>query len=895
MSPLATGLGVGSTSWLRALVFCLAVVLCYANSLHAPLLMDDPQPGVTLDYTTRPLVWASFDLNRALSGEDTWSFHVFNALVHLGAGFLLFGVLRRSTVHVAPELAAGPRDGLAFVTTLLWLCHPLQTESVTYLSQRAESMAAFFYLAVLYGFLRSVSAARPGRWQALALVSLALGFATKETIATAPLVVLLFDALFLARGPRQALRLRKRFYGGVAVLALVLFAIFIVPLLFSEHKPTAGFKLAAFGPLEYARTEPGVLLHYLRLVFWPHPLCFDYGWPAAQELGDYLPQTLGIMALLAATVVLCFRRSWIGFSGACFFLILAPTSSIVPIQDPAYEHRMYLPLAAVLVVVVAGAWWLLRRLSGAGWVAPLAAGAAALALATVTIRRNRDYRSMVVLMEVTVATVPHHARARNNLGNALIAEDRTEEAIPVLYEALKLAPNEGFIYLNLGTAYLALKQFDRAIPLLQRAVEMVDDMHSHQALGFAFFMKGDHAAAVPEFEKALEQDPGNAFLHCRLAGALGGLERSEEAVQHFQEALRIEPEIQEAHLQVSKLLVELGRASEALSHSLEALQIAPNSADELLQLGRTFRALGRLDDALTAFQEAILLDPEAVEPCAEFAETVCTKADASLEQRREALSLARKANEMADPARPGYAELCARAQALLDKSIADQAVPTPQDTSAAIARLEQALQENPADADAHIRLARTLGQARRAEEAVRHYEEALRLAPERQDAHINLAALLSEQGRPAEALEHSLKALEILPNSAEEPFNVGQALRALGRYDEAMAAFLEASRMVPDMPEPYAAYAKAVCMKPDATDDERREALRQAVKANEMTNSTRPDLLEICAQAHAALGEYARAAELVEVALKLPGPAKNQAFASRLRAQREEYLHGAGE
>jgi len=535
-------------------------------------------------------------------------------------------------------------------------------------------------------------------------------------------------------------------------------------------------------------------------------------------------------------------------------------------------------------------------------VLPVLAGAATLVLAGLTIRRNQDYGSAVRLMQLTAECAPHHTRARINLASALLKENRTEEAITVLNEALRLDPRDGFIYLNLGMAYMALEQVDRAIPLLERAVESIEDgaplsASFHEELGRALFLKNDHAASAVQFEKALAIEPDNAFVHCRLAHALGQLKRGDEALQHYQEALRLDPDLQEAHLQLAALLVELGRPAEALPHALEALKIAPNSSAELSALGHTFRANGRLDDAAVAFREAIRLDPARPEPCADLAELVCDRPDASLEQRREALLLARKARERKNT--PTADALVARAEAALVAAGGDPlAGPAPApsaDPAALLARLQQNVERAPEDAEAHYKLAQALVQARRAPEALEHYEAVVRLAPERQDAHINLAALLVEQGRQQEALEHSLKALEILPNSAEEQFNVAQALRALGRFDEAMAGFLEASRMAPELAEPYAAYAKTVCMKPAATDDERREALRLAQKAVELTKSTRADLIEICAQTHAALGDWPAAARLVEQALALPGPSKNEVFAKRLREQREDYLRKAGE
>ena len=590
--------------WRRALVLALAVAACYANSLRVPFLLDDPDQWTELDFSRRPLVTASFALNRLLSSSDTTGFHVFNALVHLANGLLLFAVLRRSMALAAPRLVRDTRTDLAFVTSLAWLCHPLQTAAITYLSQRAEALGAFFYLGVLYAFLRSLASPRPRRWQGLVLLSLALGFGTKEVIATAPLLVLLFDALLVSPGPLAALRLRRGFYAVMALVTLGLGLVFVVPVLLAEHS-TAGLKFEGFGRVEYARTQPGVLLHYLRLAFWPYPQCFDYAWPIAEDWRDWLPGTALVALLITFSIVLCVRRSWIGLASASFFLILAPTSSFVPIWDPAAEHRVYLPLAAVLSLAVAGAWWLVTHIPRrVPWMPPILATSAVLALAALTIRRNQDYRTAVSLWEVTVACAPHNVRAHDNLGAALLEAGRAEEAIPHLVQALNLAPPVGYNvaadYLNLGLAYTSLGHPDAAIPYLEHAVVASGDALSHSALGKALALQGDHARAVASFQRALELQPGSAETHFRLAASL--------------------------------------------------------------------RSLGRFEEALAAYQEASRLAPELPAPYAAYAETVCMSPRATLEERREALRLARKANEMTSSTRPEFVALCARAEAALLES-----------------------------------------------------------------------------------------------------------------------------------------------------------------------------------------------------------------------------------
>src|SRR5262249_26736954 len=282
-----------------ALLLALAVAGCYANSLGGAFLLDDPRPGEPLSFATRPLTFATFALNRAIGAEALWNYHVFNALLHLACGLALLGVLRRATALAVPTLSVSTRDGLALATSLLWLCHPLQTETITYLSQRAEALATLFYLSFAYAFLRSVDSSRPRAWQALALVPLACGLATKEIMATAPAFVWLFDAAFLAGGPLRALRRRRAFYAGVAGTALVVGLVYTVPEIL-RIRGTAGVRMEEFGPLEYARTQPAVILHYLRLVFWPYPQCFDYGWPIAPAGGERLSATRLFSAVVAA-------------------------------------------------------------------------------------------------------------------------------------------------------------------------------------------------------------------------------------------------------------------------------------------------------------------------------------------------------------------------------------------------------------------------------------------------------------------------------------------------------------------------------------------------------------------------------------------------------------------
>ncbi len=540
--------------WPSAALLLAAIALAYANALEGPFLFDDTQPMGAFAWRKRPLVWLSFALNRWISAEATWSYHLFNVAVHAGCALLLLAFLRRALALAAVELAPRTRAALALVTSLVWALHPLQTQAVTYISQRAESLAAFFTLAFLYAFLRAATGAQGLGWKVLALFALTLGFATKEAAASAPILAWVLEATLLARAGPGGWRARRGFHLCLAASTLGLAWIFIAPGLLVEHS-SSGFGSVDVTPLEYLRSQPGVLLHYLRLCFWPHPLCLDYAWPVAHGWRAVVLPGLGLVALLGLSVRALLARSWIGFAGAWFFVLLAPTSSFVPIRDLAVEHRMYLALASVALLAVVGVWRLCARLaSRRTWLPPLLAGASLLALSAATVRRNRDYGSAITMWQSVVACNPRNPRAWENLSGPLIAAGRTEEAIEALQAVLALSPSSGLAYnnlaaiemdagrleqavatltraivadpgydvsySNLGNCYLRLGQPARALPCFERALARLESPYAQRGLGIAHLELGDAARAAQHFRRALELDPTDAPARAGLERAL---------------------------------------------------------------------------------------------------------------------------------------------------------------------------------------------------------------------------------------------------------------------------------------------------------------------------------------------------------------------------------------
>jgi tetratricopeptide (TPR) repeat protein len=353
--------------------------------------------------------------------------------------------------------------------------------------------------------------------------------------------VWLHDRTFFSGSFRAALRRRPWLYGGLAatwgLLAWLLARLAAVP------EPTAGFALRGVSPLAYALTQPGVILHYLRLAAWPAGLTLDYGWPLARTPREVLGPTLVVGALLMAAAWALRRRPALGFVGAWFFLTLAPSSSVIPVADAAFEHRMYLPLAAPIVLAVLGGRWVLRRgpprqrLLG-----PALVLAAAAALGAATIRRNEVYRSPVRLWSDVVAKRPQNSRGHTNLGYALAQAGRAAEAIAAYERALALDPSNPEAHNNLGEALGRLGRLDEAVAHLDEAVRLKPGYaEAYNNLGNAAAVAGDLDAALSHYRRALRLRPGYAQAHNNLAVALTRRGAWDEALRHFDEALRLDP------------------------------------------------------------------------------------------------------------------------------------------------------------------------------------------------------------------------------------------------------------------------------------------------------------------------------------------------------------------
>jgi len=798
-------------------VIAVAALAAYYNTFRVPFLFDDGlailgnlsirrlwppwgifslhQPGLSV--SGRPVANFTLAINYALSGTHVWSYHALNLLIHMLSGLTLFGIVRRTLER--PAMGERLRaDGwlVALAVALLWTVHPLQTEAVTYIIQRVESLMGLFYLLTLYGFIRAVASEEPrldpaigggnvgaqtcpfdqlrapspsrgcaplqGRdkiaplpmaerslpkagfrltanlWFTFSIAACLLGMATKEVMATSPLLVLLYDRTFVAGTFREAWRRRRWLH--LSLMATWLPLAGMVASTGWNRGGTAGFNVG-IAPLAYWLTQFEAVSRYLWLSVWPHPLVFEYGTFWVQHAAEVVPYALVVVALAAATGWALWRWPALGFLGAWFFAILAPTSLVPGTIQMIVEHRMYLPLAAVITPAVLGLYAAVGRRS---W--PVFA-LLALALGVLTARRNTDYRSELAIWSDTVAKRPDSARARSGMGLALDQAGRTPEAIRQLERALRLSPGDVEIRDNLGVTLEHAGRIAEAIQHYETALRLKPQFpEAHSNLGNALLRLGKIPEAIQQYEEALRLRPDFAEAEYNLGGALDQAGRTAEAIRRFEIAVRLKPDYAAAYNNLGNLLHRAKRTPEAIEHYEEALRIEPDFATAHHNLGVAFEETGRIPEAIKQYEAALRNQPDLAEAQNNLGVLLC---------------------------RSGQ-------------------------VAAGLAHLNEAVRLRPDYARAYFNLGVALGQAGRTPEAIQQYSEALRLQPDLVEAHNNLGMALGQSGRLPEAIAELNEALRLRPDYVEAHNNLGNALLQSGRIDEAIVEYEEVLRLRPD-------------------------------------------------------------------------------------------------
>jgi len=556
----------GKELTIGALVLVLAVVLVYANALQGGFVFDDhtlvltrtplrdPEAFASIFWAKhaarlgyRPLRAASYWLDYRLFGLEPWGYHLTNLLLHAAASLAAYVVALRLLPFKAALLAA-----------LLFAIHPIQTESVTYISGRRDLLSGLFVLLGFYAFLRYRSDG--GRhWLGASALAYVFGLLSKEMAVTLPFLCLAYDAATGAdtggflRGAITALRRRWWLYLPPALLGVAFGVYTVIRAHASRQTEYYG------GGLDMTiLTMARVITHYLKLLLFPATLSADYSYnafPVTESWAD--PQAwlaLLVLALLAwglARLVSTYQVA--AFGGLWFFIMLLPVAQLIPHHELMAEHYLYLPSLGLFLAAgaVAGALPEKGRLAVAGFGVCLLA---LILLGARTVVRNQDWRDDLTLWTKTVQTAPQAARARDNLGRAYIRRGLDAQAEPQFEEAVRIKPDEPRFHDNLGLALFRRGKLADAESQLREAIRGNPRLVSaHMNLGLTLLNEGQPHEAEAEFQEALRIRPTVAMAWDYLGRIRMQAGRLDEAEKMLREAVRLDPRLEEAQALLQRL------------------------------------------------------------------------------------------------------------------------------------------------------------------------------------------------------------------------------------------------------------------------------------------------------------------------------------------------------
>ncbi len=667
-----------------------------------------------------PLTWLSHMLDCQFYDLQAGGHHLVNVMFHAAAAVLLFLVLRQMTGFLWRSA----------VVAAVFAIHPLRAESVAWVAERKDVMAAFFFMLTIGAYVRYVR--HPGskiRYGSLILL-FALGLLSKNMLVTLPFVLLLLDYWPLNRTarftPQVGIQLVVEKIPLFLLSALSCAATFLAP-----EKVPAVYRLPLAIRLENAAVS---YVTYLGQMFFPAKLASLYPNPT-----DSLPlwQVSGALVLLLGVSGAVWARrgtrpylavGWLWYLG-----MTIPVIGIVQISYYAHADRYtYLPqiglyIALTWVIAECSAGWSRRR-----WILTGVALMALIGLSLCAYRQTAYWKNSQTLWAHTLAVTKNNPVACANFAAVLLKDGRLDEALVYRQKVLEITPDNPDAHSDLGAVFLRQGQWDKSIACFQQALKIKPDCAiAHSNIGLVHLQKGELDEAIACFERALAIKPNYAEMHNfaevhnDLGVALFQKGQVEEAIVHYQKALAIDPGSADAYNNLGRAFGRSGRREEEIFNYRKSLEINPGNARVHANLGTALFQEGAVDQAILHYQRALALEPD----------------QAGIHQYL------------------GFV--------YFQKGQVDEA----------IAHYQKALAIGPDDdASLHNNLGFALGLKGRTDEAIRHYEKALVLRPDYADPHFNLGDVFSQGGDGDKAVAHYQHALELRPDYIQAQNNLAFVL-----------------------------------------------------------------------------------------------------------------------
>jgi tetratricopeptide (TPR) repeat protein len=595
-------------------LLAVPVIFIYADTLTSPFIFDDrnnieENPHIRISQITlkglasaafdsplqkRPVAYISFALNYYLHGYNVVGFRLLNIIIHVISGILLYFFIQATFRTPALQSDDTHAKWISFFAAAIWLVHPLQTQSVSYIVQRMNSLAAMFYILsfLLYVHFRMNPQKRSKGWLLSGCILagiLALG--SKQNAASLPFFIILYEWYFFGNLNLKWLK------GHIPGLAAFLLLLAIIALIYLGADPLdkilAAYEIRNFTPIQRILTELRVVIFYISLFLWPHPsrLNLDHDFALSYSLTDPITtlfSMLAIAVLMALAVITAKNQRLISFCILWFLGNLVIESSIFALEI-VFEHRLYLPTMMCSLIIVL----LVYRWAKPKWLKTVIVCALAIVGCAWTYERNQVWRDRITIWEDCVKKSPQKARPYNNLGAALADEGHYDEALAHYHKALEINPYYPNAYANLGFILAKQGKVEEGITQLFKALQIKpNDYETLSNLGVALLMQNRYAEAAKYLSKALEINPHFAKAHNNLGVVLRRQNRFQESMDHLRSALQLDPDYAEAYNNLGVTLASQGRYQEAIEQFSAALEINPGYAKARQNLEKSLKDKG---------------------------------------------------------------------------------------------------------------------------------------------------------------------------------------------------------------------------------------------------------------------------------------------------------------
>ncbi len=592
------------------LLMVLVVSLVYSNTLESPFILDDfhtikHEPNIRFtDFSfqnltkagfeslsaSRPIVMISFALNYYFHQNNVAGFHLVNIIIHIICGILLYHLIKTTltiSIKFSPD-PLRPRTPVssmshvslaAFFGAMIWLVHPVQTQSVTYIVQRMNSMAAMFYILTLLLYIKArLSIIKREKWGlfACSIITGLMAIGSKEIAATLPLFIFFYELYFFQDLKMAWFRRNLHAFAGLIIV------FFLIVFLLSRgdiiDTISNTYRQFDFTMGQRVMTEFRVVIFYITLLVFPHPsrLNLVHDFPLSYSVADPITTILSMGAvtgLIALALFTAKKERLLSFSILWFLGNLVIESSIIGLHI-IFEHRIYLPSMIVcMVAVISGFRYIKPK-----WLAVSIMCAVVTVFSVWTYERNSVWAAAITIWQDSVKKSPRNPSAHNGLGVALLEQNRDEDALRHFLEALKYSSD-----------YVRTEAYNN--------------------LGYTLAKLGRTDEAMANYSEALRLNPYYVASHVNLSRLLVSRGELEKAVYHYKEALRRSPALTEVHMRLGEILTLQGKLKEAARHYAEALKLKPDFVMGHNNLGLVFMRMGNIQKAIICFNNALHYNP----------------------------------------------------------------------------------------------------------------------------------------------------------------------------------------------------------------------------------------------------------------------------------------------